>query len=346
METVLKPPARQLARASAAQGAYYLVTGLWPIVSMRSFEAVTGPKLENWLVKTVGALVTATATAFLAASRRRPVPSEIRILGVSAAAAFIAIDCIYVAKKRISRIYLLDALAELGLILAWTAPLPLQRVGEAAHKGLSIYLNDHLAGSVAGLALCRHCLAKNPEGELGSFLARLVREIEQDQQSLLKVMDALGVNRRPLKLGVAWLLEKVGRAKTNGPLRGYSPLSRLTELEQLALGVEGKHALWRALETLSTTERRLASFDLSKLIARAERQRSELEHFRLQSVRAALQSPNGRRRLPIVHRRDVPKLRKQQQIIDSFDQPAEDEGPSERGMREQQPGQGRRDGGR
>jgi hypothetical protein len=39
------------------QGTYYAATGLWPILWMRSFEAVTGPKQDHWLVKTVGALV-------------------------------------------------------------------------------------------------------------------------------------------------------------------------------------------------------------------------------------------------------------------------------------------------
>jgi hypothetical protein len=38
--------------ASLAQGAYHLVTGVWPLVSMRTFASVTGPKVDKWLVKT------------------------------------------------------------------------------------------------------------------------------------------------------------------------------------------------------------------------------------------------------------------------------------------------------
>lgn len=111
-----------LSRVAAAQGAYYLTTGLWPLLSIQSFEAVTGPKRDKWLVKTVGALVSAVGTVFAVASRRRVCPPEIWLLGVGSAIAFTAVDCIYVAKRRISPIYLLDALAELALILAWTAP--------------------------------------------------------------------------------------------------------------------------------------------------------------------------------------------------------------------------------
>ena len=39
-----------------AQGAYFLGTGVWPLVLMPSFESVTGPKVDKWLVRTVGVL--------------------------------------------------------------------------------------------------------------------------------------------------------------------------------------------------------------------------------------------------------------------------------------------------
>ena len=35
----------------AAQGALYVVTGVWPLLHMASFEAVTGPKTDDWLVR-------------------------------------------------------------------------------------------------------------------------------------------------------------------------------------------------------------------------------------------------------------------------------------------------------
>ena len=48
----------RLTRPLAWQGAYYLAGGLAPFVSRRTFEALTGPKREWWLVQTVGALTT------------------------------------------------------------------------------------------------------------------------------------------------------------------------------------------------------------------------------------------------------------------------------------------------
>ena len=56
-----------------AQGLYYTASGVWPLVNMRSFEAVTGPKRERWLVKTVGVLVTVMGGVMTAAAARRNV---------------------------------------------------------------------------------------------------------------------------------------------------------------------------------------------------------------------------------------------------------------------------------
>jgi hypothetical protein len=81
---------------------------------------------------------------------------------------------------------------------------------------------------------------------------------------------------------------ELGRLKLNGRLLGYSPLSRLVELESLTLGVRGKLALWLALKELGSSEPRLASADLDSLAARARAQGDGLEHERLRAARVAL----------------------------------------------------------
>lgn len=110
----------EMTRALAVgQGVYYVATGLWPIVHLRSFEAITGPKEEGWLVKTVGALITVVGAAVWLAGIRRRVTPEIRLLAGGAAAALGAVDIIYPAKRRISPVYLAEALPELLLAGAW-----------------------------------------------------------------------------------------------------------------------------------------------------------------------------------------------------------------------------------
>ena len=153
---------------------------------------------------------------------------------------------------------------------------------------LSIYLNDHLAGSTAGRQVAARALEQNREGPLGDFLRVLVGEIEEDRESLIRLMGLLGIRRDPVKVGAVWAAERIGRViKFNGHLLSYSPLSRLEELEFLSLGVEGKRLMWRALEVLAETDDRLKGFDFATLIKRAEVQRDELERHRLAAAAAA-----------------------------------------------------------
>ena len=151
---------------------------------------------------------------------------------------------------------------------------------------LATYLNDHLAGSTAGLELARRTHGSNSEGELGAFLETLVTEIDEDREVLRGIIRAVGAGEDRLKVKLAWVGEKAGRLKLNGQLTGYSPLSRVVELEGLALGVTGKLALWRMLTALE--DPRLEGYDFAELIARAERQRDGLESARVEAGLLAL----------------------------------------------------------
>ena len=99
-----------------AQGGYYVATGVLPFVSRRGFEAVTGPKREWWLVQTVGGLVTVIGCALLAIGIRRRSNPELVGVAAGSAAVLAAIDVVYVAKRRISPSYLVDAAIELALV--------------------------------------------------------------------------------------------------------------------------------------------------------------------------------------------------------------------------------------
>ena len=106
-----------------AQGAYYVLTGAWPLVSMRAFEAVTGPKTDDWLVRMVGLLAALIGGVLLAALRSGRVTREILLLAGGAAACFGAIDLWYGLGGRISPVYVADGVLELAFMaasgLAW-----------------------------------------------------------------------------------------------------------------------------------------------------------------------------------------------------------------------------------
>jgi hypothetical protein len=155
-------------------------------------------------------------------------------------------------------------------------------------KLLSTYLNDHLAGSTVGVELCRRAASNNEGTELGSFLERLAVEIDEDRETLHSVMHRLDVKKDRIKVAAGWTGEKAGRLKPNNRLFSYSPLSRLIELEGLALGVEGKRSLWEVLAELN--EPRLAEFDFEQLLERAPSQRDELQRRRPAAALEAFQA--------------------------------------------------------
>ncbi|HEU4598471.1 MAG TPA: hypothetical protein VFS26_01870 [Solirubrobacterales bacterium] len=152
---------------------------------------------------------------------------------------------------------------------------------------IDIYLNDHLAGATAGVALARRLRASNEgDPEFGPVLADVCAEVEADRRTLQAVMDRLGVGERRIKLVAAALGERLGRLKLNGRLRGYSPLSRLDELELLQVGVLGKRRLWLALEHTHADD--LGEFELAELAERAAGQLRRLETLHLKAASLAL----------------------------------------------------------
>lgn len=103
------------------QGAYFLLTGLWPVIDMRSFELITGPKTDDWLVRMVGLLAASIGLTLLVAARGRRPSSEAVLLACASAVSFMLIDVVYVLAGRIREVYLLDALVELCFVVVLLA---------------------------------------------------------------------------------------------------------------------------------------------------------------------------------------------------------------------------------
>jgi hypothetical protein len=101
----------------AAQGVYYLLTGIWPLVSIRTFELVTGPKTDDWLVQTVGVLAGVIGATLLVGGLRVRPRLETLVLSLGAALGFAGVDVTFVLAGRIPPIYLADAAAELVFIV-------------------------------------------------------------------------------------------------------------------------------------------------------------------------------------------------------------------------------------
>jgi hypothetical protein len=158
---------------------------------------------------------------------------------------------------------------------------------------LAIYLEDHLAVATVGVEVARRLLGSNEgDGEMGPPLGRICEQLEADREALVEVMGALAAKPSRLKCLGAVAGERLGRLKLNGRLLGYSPLSRVVELEVLGANVGANLSLWRALGESVGEE--LAGHRPGALAERAESQLAEIEKLHRLAIGRALPAPAQR----------------------------------------------------
>ncbi|ADP84522.1 hypothetical protein [Pseudofrankia inefficax] len=174
--------------------------------------------------------------------------------------------------------------------VGWFGRAAGSRGDPGADRLLGIYLNDHLAGSTAGLRLARRLAEGHDSTALGPALASISREIDTDRAAFIAILTRLGISRRRYKMVAGWLAEFFARAKANGRILRRSPLSSVVELEMLRLGVEGKSLGWQTLRTVALHDPALDldSDELDVLASRARHQASRLEELRTAAIREAL----------------------------------------------------------
>ena len=95
-------------------------------------------------------------------------------------------------------------------------------------------------------------------------------------------MRAAGVPVRGHKILAGWAVEKATRLKTGANFLTRSPLSDLTELETLYLGIQGKAAGWRALLGAAANDGLLDQQRLRVLLDRTGDQLAVVEELRIQ----------------------------------------------------------------
>lgn len=152
---------------------------------------------------------------------------------------------------------------------------------------LAIYLRDHRAGATTGTNLARRAAEENEGTPYGQFLGRIADEIEEDVGTLGRIMTRCDVTPDLLKNAGAKVGERIGRFKMNGQLTGYSPLSRVLEIEGLRAGVQGKLSLWQGLHEIAPGHEQLDERELDELVARAEAQLEGLREQHRLAVREA-----------------------------------------------------------
>ena len=149
---------------------------------------------------------------------------------------------------------------------------------------LSVYLNDHLAGSVAALELLDYLVKVTMGTAHEAFFHGLRSEVAEDQETLRALLARFSAEESTLRKAGAWLVEKVARAKLRLDGSSGSAMERMEALEGLLLGITGKRALWLALAAAAG---QIEGFDFAQLIRRAEEQIAAVEAKRVDAAREA-----------------------------------------------------------
>lgn len=153
---------------------------------------------------------------------------------------------------------------------------------------LASYLNDHLAGAMAGLEMLEHITTAYANTDVGRLAEALRAEVAEDRASLQTLMDRLGIGQSRVRQAAGWVGEKLARLKIRTDESAGGPFHLMEALEAMSLGIEGKRLLWLSLAAAVGADPALAVLDYPTLIRRAESQRERVESWRRDAARAAL----------------------------------------------------------
>ena len=151
---------------------------------------------------------------------------------------------------------------------------------------LSTYLNDHLAGSNFAVEILEHLTSEAPS--LSGSLTTLKTEIEEDREQLKTLMANQHIEESRVRKAGGWIAERLAELKLEVDDEATGRLRRLERLEALAIGIDGKIALWRALAVTASANAELAGIDYERLTQRGRDQRARVETLRVEAAREAL----------------------------------------------------------
>jgi len=159
--------------------------------------------------------------------------------------------------------------------LAW--PTRRSSASTRTRQALIAYLRDHLSGADVALRVV-HRLGSTHQGtEDGTLFRRLSKELEEDRAVVRMLLTQLGASGRSIKRAAGYASGAVLSVTVGGE---PGDLSLLRTLEALAIGVQGKRCMWRALQNLRTVPSTVDGMNFVELEAKAVRQWEAIEERR------------------------------------------------------------------
>ncbi len=161
-------------------------------------------------------------------------------------------------------------------------------------RSLQRYLNDHLAGSSGALLLIQEIADHFDRPDAKSFFLDLKKKVETDRERLVRLQEAIDQDSSALLQATAGLAARAGGLKFRW--EGIQPgeLGMFEALEMLALGVQGKRLLWKALDRIRSCFPEWADQDFAALEREAVEQRDGVEYWRLEVALETLVSEERR----------------------------------------------------
>ena len=158
----------------------------------------------------------------------------------------------------------------------------------ASHDYLATYLDDHLAGSAAAIELIERWRARAVSNGITALLEEIEAELRSDQQTLIDLRGRLEGSPSVTKPIAGWLAEKLSRLKLAFVSEAAERFALFESLELLATGIQGKRAMWAALQELTARQPRLHGLDYGVLILRAQAQYTRVDEARMDLARKVL----------------------------------------------------------
>lgn len=150
-------------------------------------------------------------------------------------------------------------------------------VPTARRDALTAYLREHLSGADAAIQVVERLGRTQSDGDYRRVFASLAKQFSSERDVLQALLARLGAASRSPKRALARALSVLLKP-TAGGAKGEMSLFRT--LEALAIGVQGKRCLWRALQSLSPRLSVPGSRSLSELEGMAVDQWETIERCR------------------------------------------------------------------
>lgn len=164
--------------------------------------------------------------------------------------------------------------AGLTAYLAWPAR---RSASTRRRQALIAYLHDHLGGADMAIRVVHRLVGSTDDGtEDGSLFRRLSNEFAQDRSAVRALLTQLGASSRSIKRAAGFASGTVVSVTAGGE---PGDLSLLRTVEALAIGVQGKRCLWRALQNLHVPTT-INGMNFEELEAKAVRQWEAIEERR------------------------------------------------------------------